>query len=489
MGVGRFVGSGLLVAVLCACEGRIGSVSVPGDGPRPSVVEVGADAPTLTVERRCVSTLPDERALGVGPNGSLWLARSSTTALGETAFRTFAAPDAVERRFTLELGRVDAAVVHSATVASVLADGAPWVIRDASRVRVSAPFGPSEGAALCGDLGGDAFVLDRGALHQRDGAEWLAWDGVADATGPGARLMARDGACWVDGDAVRLRGGDGRLWSLDPVALRELGGLSGPAVVRETEVVEAVDDELLVGGVRYRLAFGPVTSLSSGGRHVWAVSGDAVLRLDDAGASIVPQLEGTTRVLGFAAGGAWAVSPARACLVDPGLLAVRGLPPGSRQTDDRLVLRAEATGRSGEITLLRDGATVAPIAAGPGAVLYELTLGVGWSRFELSGDDRGSGRTVRRFQVKRTPEVTRSWETDIRPIYEASCAAAACHVADSPSGAPDLGEFEAWVRRADAIEQRVLVTEDMPPLATRGPEWTEDAAQTIREWLGGGLRP
>lgn len=475
----------LLVA---GCEGQIGTGRDPGEaGPRE--VEVPSALPRLETRVQCRPLLAGERALGSSPEGALWLARTSTISASATSIRVLL-PGGLDapQQFELRLTAIDDAVIHGVDRASLVADGAPWLVRDRARVTVSAPFTAGAGARICGDLSGDGFVFHDGAVHQRDGDAWLAWAGVA-AIGAGARPVDRDGTCWSDSNRVLVAGADGALWALTPSTLSALAPMAGRVVGLNGEPIAGELETLTYQTTAYRLGGRTVDDLAAAGGFAWIRSGGEVLRFDGEGFAVAAEAIPASTLLPIAAGGVWAVADREACLVDPGRIEVEGLPAGGRTNEGRLPIRARTPDAGRPVRLSVDGVELPPLGVEGRWFSFDLELEVGRSEVELVAATETGQRVARTVSIGRTPATIRSWEADVRPIYEVHCADASCHVEGSQTGAPDLSHLEAWVLRADAIERRVLDLGDMPPTASRRPDWGEIEITTIREWLGGGLRP
>jgi mono/diheme cytochrome c family protein len=82
------------------------------------------------------------------------------------------------------------------------------------------------------------------------------------------------------------------------------------------------------------------------------------------------------------------------------------------------------------------------------------------------------------------PDPTVCWETDIRPIYEASCAI--CHGANGNQ--TFLGSYEAF----SALGQRALdlvSNGEMPPAASAVEPLTADQVTLLETWVQEGMKP
>jgi cytochrome c5 len=84
---------------------------------------------------------------------------------------------------------------------------------------------------------------------------------------------------------------------------------------------------------------------------------------------------------------------------------------------------------------------------------------------------------VRKLSGSAPSEAIADWIATIQPIYATTCAS--CH---APSGAAgsDLSTHQAWLERSDAIRQRVVIDQTMPP---RGIVLDDSKRAAIRDWL------
>lgn len=488
------VGLAFALALVGGCDGQIGALtgqSSEAIDPAAPVV-VGPDLPILATEGRCEPILPSERPLGVSPEGILWLVSTSTRSPNASRVRTIDPVTTATRAFEVALSDLGSAVVHGAERASVIADGGLWLVGDQTRIEVTAPFAPGRRAQLCGRLDFDAFVLDGTELYQRDRNEWIRWQGLEAVLDSGdAQLLRRDGACWASEDGLIFRGTEGQLWLLTPSSLQTFEPREGQVQLVEGRPAALNARELSIGGRNYTLSLGgPADAFATAGGWGWLRFDTTVVRFDGEGfQKLEAPAADDAALLPFGAGGLWLVDGGQACVRDPGWLRIAGVAPQERRLEGSYELTVLLEGPAREVSLSVDGAPVAPARAVDDALVFAGTLELGWQDFQIRVAEASGVTAQRRFMVKRLPGVTRSWEMDLRPVYEAHCSAAACHVENSPSGAPDLSRFEAWVALAEVIETRVLSVGDMPPLSSRDQTWTPEQAETIRQWLSGGLRP
>lgn len=456
--------------------------ATPDAGVDP-VVRVPAELDPLETSEACAPLAAGQSVLGVSPDGHLWLGTSSVattvTVLDPWSLdtpRTFGLPAA-------DLARVQAV---SATVAAFVDAGRLYVVEDGLRTEVWTPGALDPATMTCGDVRREAFVFSAGTLYQRDGDEWLTWTGVEAALDPDARLLARDGACAAGDDAVWFATPGGELWALGADELRRPAAREGGTQAGLLGASPLVLDggRLFMGPGAWRehdFALGDASALRVAGDAAWLTVGDRLLRFDGEAFRDAGNVDPSATLWPFAAGGVWLVSEDQACHRAPrGTLRTAGVAHGAAAPDAQVVLQAWS-GDGSEVSADLDGMALTPRMAGEVSV-FEVTLPLGWHALTVRAGD--VSRTV---QVKRVPTVTRSWAADVQPIVQTHCVA--CHVPDNAFSAPVLTTFEAWRARANDIRERVIRVGDMPPTASRSPDWGEDEVTVIDEWLSGGLNP
>lgn len=469
----------------------------PGDASDPFFVSVPRALPVLATTATCASLAPGEIAASVDPEGHLWTVRTSSTS--GVALRVLDAwGERPETHYETRFDSILTLLAESATTASVIADGSAWRFADGARIRITTPFSLGAAASLCGSLGEDGFVLSGSRLHQREADTWLRWDGLDSVLTPDSRLLAPDGTCRRGESAVRVASGSLGFWTITATAATRTATLAGgtwPSLL-DRRPLAVRDGHLLIGPspwARYAFEDGAVRALAVGGEYAWLLAGDALLRFDGQAFDRV-ELGASLGTLGpnvalhpFAAGGVWATGSGRACAALPTVMVrVAGIRSGSVSEGDRLTFRARPSDPTLEVHARLNGTELTPVRVEEDGLSFSGRLDPGWSRIDLTVP---GGGLERRSFIERRLEDPPSWQVDIQPIYRAHCSDANCHVAGSMSGAPDLADYAAWVMRAGAIEQRVVVRQDMPPVASRDPTWGEEAIRVIRDWLRGGLRP
>ena len=335
------------------------------------------------------------------------------------------------------------------------------------------------------------MLLD-GALFELADDTWFEWTGLDEALDEGAALLAPDGACRQAEDRVWLTSGTLEVWELKPTAITRARAFEngGSATVRAGQVLALETGHLFLGPGAWKersFAHGDATLLAAAGSYAWIVAGETLLRYDgETFLRVVAALPGPAVALApHASGGVWVRTEDMICHLRPEeMLRVEGLRNGELLSSGALSMRVRAARPTSGVTATLDGEDFPAAFEEDGWFVFSTSVDVGWHAIELSAP--GARRSL---QVKRQPDVLRSYATDIQPIYNMHCSAATCHVQDSPSGAPDLSAYEAWIARAIEIRRRVVTEETMPPPSARNAEWGRDEVDIINEWLSGGMRP
>ena len=212
-------------------------------------------------------------------------------------------------------------------------------------------------------------------------------------------------------------------------------------------------------------------------------AGDRVLRFDGTTFMLVRGSAGA--LFPHASGGLWVTGGGQACHFAPqAMLRVEGVSTGAQQIGDTFSLEVRASDEAATVDVALDGAPLTARRVADGWFVYGGALELGWHRLAVTTPAAQVSRTV---LIKRLPAVERSFATDIAPIYATHCAV--CHYDGNTFGAPDLATVEQWRNLADKIHRRVVEAKNMPPVASRLPEWGEDEVTVINEWLSGGLLP
>lgn len=483
------------------CTGDIGGVPL-ADGPPPppdvEPLEVPASPEILQASGTCTALRAGERLVSVSPEGHAWL---EVPGEGLASIRVLDALEAsgmgevVEEIELSELSQVQAWTNGDAAV--LTADGL-WRLEELARIELTPPEGFGAPAVFCGDPSTNGFVLAAGQLFERraDGL-WWGWDPGAEGDTAPSAVLPYDGDCQSRDDVVWMTSADGTLWKVEPTEYSQPLRFESLVHAAVTEDIVAVleSDRLWIGPDAWQPWIFPnatPSALSASNGLVWMVSGDQLLRFDgETYVEVAHTLDAPIESVTAYAGGVWLVGGDSIChqAVAP-VVRVDGLRPYSRSTELSYDFSVETSDPDADVSADLNGEAL--------ELTWDDTLGVytgrarldhaGWH--ELSFVAAGSEETAdRSLLVKRLPEVSRSWETDIRPIYEASCTGAACHEEGASGNAPDLSSYEAWKSFADPIRDRVVEAGSMPPVSSRGPEWGDDKVQIIAEWIEGGRQP
>lgn len=479
-------------ALLSACEGDIGG---DPDVPGPPAVEpkaVPANPALLATTSSCAPLAAGERLLSVSPEGHAWLVTDGA----ESHVRVLDAFDGeiVATEKDIAIAGLGEAQAWSGADAALVSDDGLWRLADFARIELTAPDGFAAPASLCGDPGVSGALVSGGLVFERRGDSWWQWNpGTTGAAAP-SRVLRHDGECRGKDDLLWLASQDGTLFRAEaqtftrPIqfdTLRDAGTTDG--------LVAVLDDAgLWVGAAdgswqswRFSGAVPEAVSASTGA--LWMLSGETLLRTDGADWSRVETgLDEAPSAVVAHAGGAWVVGATSICHQAVGTgLRVEGVRPYTRSTELEYAIRVRASDGSETVAADVDGAAVDMVFdPETGWLSGNARLeSIGWHTLTVS-----SGDASRAIALKRAPEVERSWESDIQPIYKASCGGSTCHSA-GVEDPPDLGSYEAWTARADKLRVRVVEGKTMPPASNVGPDWGDDDIAIISEWLEGGMLP
>lgn len=256
------------------------------------------------------------------------------------------------------------------------------------------------------------------------------------------------------------------------------------------------------GWVRIPFDEGSVTAMSVADGVLWAGVGGVLYRRDrfeqwerlETGTwpSAISAIEG------YAAGGAWVVRAGSLChIAHRETLRVSGVRPYQRLAEGSTVsLSVSGDPAMGSALAARlDGrGLLVSGSAGSWTLTGVDALGAGWHSLALDvAAPEGVVRRTVKFLVEGEavgppppPDSTVSWERDIRPIYDASCAL--CHAEDGNQ--TFLGSYEAF----SAVGQQAfdLVSRaEMPPASAAGMVEPLDATDVglLETWVQEGMKP
>lgn len=461
--------------------------SAPGCGVLPEAPAV-YEAPLVAVEGEtvCRDLHAGEWFAATSPEGHGWF----VTPWGDqTVVRVVDPLAEVEDRVeTLDVADVAQVRAWGASEATLLTPRTVWQLgTDFVRTRVSTPEGFLGAASSCGDLWLDGFVALPDRLVRHRGGDVFGWTFGDDGAIPEA-LLSRDGACVGPDGALWGIEADGTLWTIDDRGAErtvQVGDWVAAAAADQAVSVLTADrwwiggrdgwEGWTVAGRHPRLA-------AAGGADLWAASRRRLYRYREGVFSTLasPLHEAPARALRAHAGGVWVVGDREACHValEPALR-LEGVRPHTRSRTGGYRFRVSA---EAAVVATLDGLALPVVEAPEGGSIVEGQLTENrWHEFRFV-----AGAAERSLYVERVPAlVPRSWDADIRPLFQASCDGAGCHAAGSAAPA-DLSTHAAWVERADAIRQRVVVGESMPPAADRAG-WASDHVEIVFEWLEGGM--
>jgi hypothetical protein len=488
----------LAMLLLPGCVGQLAETpgSPPDDGgvpdaalpPSMRTIELASEDP-IALAVTCVDLAEGERLLDVGPEGDAWLA----TPAGARVLAPSGDPgDAI----ALRAGAPQRLVALSDTDALAFAAGHLFHVGSSGVAPIALPTELGAPELACGDPSTDRaplFVVTPEGLHAREGGVWARW------TLEGASLFAmgalgqESGACADASGELWLRDDEGALRvRQDATAAARVPELEGAiGLVREGATIAALRGPALVlragAGAAFetlRFDVGDVTAVALGGAHVWVIAGGELLRRTEDGAWARIAGDAPDAVAADETGGAWIASGARACRLASGAaLRVRGLRPHEVVFGDRpIALESDAAGATLEVRV--DGELVHEAAASDAAHRWQtpsLPLGApGWHRLEALATIDGAEvrRAIDYHVVDDTPL---SWDADIRPDFEAHCAA--CHAATGPR--TNLASLETYRAFARTIRDRMALGE-MPPT---GPAVSPAVVDRMTRWIEGGMQP
>ncbi len=480
--------------------GLDGGAEVEDAEVEPTELAVLADTP-LTTRSTCVTLEEGEELGAVSPEGHAWFVTRGDAGTMLRVWDPELKGDGPTLEGTIDLPDITRMIARSGQRMDAIAGGDLWRIDALRRTRVSAPMTLGPDATFCGELGGDGYVLSGGTVYtQRDG-EWWSWEPAAQTTASApSALLSRDGECYGADGAAWATAEDGTVWKLTaPVAsgTKSFDSL-GEAAVAGGDLAVRVDDALWVGEpgsfTGWRFDGGAPARVSASADHVWFTLGGDLMRHDGARFVRVEHgLEAGIDAIHPFHNGAWIVGGGQACQHVDGLtLRFGGVRPNQRLSNPNLGFDASVLGEDGlvtggaSVTIELDGAPLTT-TDGRGFYVASTTLDAGWHTLAMSAT-LGERQATRTLDVAYLPPASEaaSWEADVKPIFEQSCNGSSCHGTDALS--LDLTTYPAWLTHSENIRNRVVVTESMPPPATRDG-WSDDSMDTIERWFDTGMAP
>ena len=463
-------------------------------------------ATTVTAEAQCQLLAESEALVGVSPEGEAWVE-------GDAGVR-HVLPDGTSTWVDASFTRADALLAWDAAAAFVVGDNSLWTATSEGSEPLTLPPELGKPRFVCGnpERASGAFVITTRGLFERQNEIWLRWSIPVELL-ESMKIRDLEGACSGQDSVMYLEAG-ASLWEVrhgDIASLREAAPLTGMSAVGPDVRVGFIalrDGELVrydgSGWARIPFDEGSVTAAGAADGVLWAAV-DGLLyrrnRFDEWEYLDAPMWPAPIQeIRGYAAGGAWLVRANQLCHVEPHeTLRVQGVRPYGRLDEGSglslLVSADPAMGAS--LSARLDGQSV-PVSGAAGA--WSLTgpafLSSGWHTLSLAvaSSEGQVARSVKFLvegdEVTEPPmppgEPTVSWEDDIRPIYERSCAP--CHGAGSNQ--TFMGSFEAFSALGELALERVSLGEMPPPAASAVAEpLSGDEVQLLQTWVQEGMNP
>lgn len=462
-------------------------------------------AATASADALCQTLGDGEVLVGVSPEGEAWIE-------GDDGVR-HVTPDGTSTPVDASFTRADTLVAWDAAAAFVVGDNSLWSTTFTGAEPMVLPPELGKPRFVCGDpqRASGAFVVTTRGLFERHDDAWLRWSFPLELL---ESMQIRDlqGACSGQDSTMYLEAGQS-LWQVrygDFASLREAADLTDMLAVGPDPRIGFValsEGELVrfdgSGWAGIPFDEGRVTAGSVADGVLWAAV-DGLLyrrnRFDEWELLDAPMWPATiTGLQAYAAGGAWVVRSQQLCHVQPrDTLRVQGVRPFGRLAEGS-GLSVGVSGKPSMGSSLSAGLDGQGIEVSGTAGAWTLTgpesLSPGWHALTLTvASDEGAVHRTVKFLVEGgesngTPmpppgEPTVFWETDIRPIYERSCAP--CH--GEGSNQTFMGSFEAFSALGQLALDRVSRGE-MPPAASSAQPLSEDEVQLLETWVQEGMNP
>lgn len=451
----------------------------------------------------CAALSEGESLVGVSPNGEAWVE-------GDGGMRQVS-PDGISTPVDAAFTRSDALVGWDASSAFVIGDNTLWSATLDSSAAVSLPSELGKPRFICGDprnKGGSFVVSTRGLFERRDDA-WLSW-AVPIELLESMKIRDVQGACSGEAPRMYIEAGQTLLEAQygEVASLREVADLSdvtatgvdlqiGLVALREGELIR------LDGGGWAAIPFdeGTATLMSVADGVLWVSVGSELYRRDRfekwERLQIVTSPAAISAIEGYAAGSAWIVKGDELCHIGHReTLRVDGVRPYQRLPEgSTMAFRVSGDSSMGSsLSVALDGQSLSVTGTdGAWTVSGAIAPGVGWHSLALdAASPEGPVRRTVKFLIESDaagpppppPNPTVFWESDIRPIYEASCAV--CHGADGNQ--TFLGSYEAF----SALAQRTLdlvSSGEMPPPASSVEALDAAEVALLETWVQEGMEP
>ncbi len=482
------------------------AVTLLGCGePRLSDTHAGL-ATTVSAEAHCQPLAENEALVGVSPEGEAWVE-------GDDGVRHLL-PDGTSTPVDASFTRADALLAWDSAAAFVVGDNSLWSASVEGAEPLSLPPELGKPRFVCGDpeRASGAFVITTRGLFERHNDVWLRWSFPVELL-ESMKIRDLEGACAGEESLMYLEAGES-LWEVrygEIASLREAADLAGMRAVGPDVRVGFIavrDGELMRfdGSAWASVPFdeGSVSAAGASDGVLWAAVDGALYRRNrlDRWEHLEAPMWPTTieEIRAYAAGGAWLVRANQLCHVESHqTLRVRGVRPYGRLAEGSGlsvgVSGDPSMGGSLSARLDGQGVTVSG-AAGAWSLTRSEPLSPGWHTLSLAvPSPEGSIERSVKFLVEGgevtgapTPpdEPTVFWETDIRPIYERSCAP--CHA--EGANQTFMGSFESFSALGALALERVSSGEMPPPTASAvAPPLSAEEVQLLRTWVQEGMNP
>lgn len=483
-------------------------VALVGCGDAQLSNDKAGESLTVPADAFCAALDDGDALIGVSPEGEAWVE-------GDEGVRHIASDGtvtAVDAGFT----RADLLVAWDAASAFVVGDNSLWATTFEGAEPMTLPPELGKPRFVCGDpsRSAGAFVITTRGLFERYGDVWLRWQFPVELL-ESMRIRDLQGAC-SGRDAVMYLEAGQSLWEVtygDLASLREAADLTAMTVVGPDPRIGfvALADGRLVrfDGSRWvDIPFdeGRVSASSVADGVLWAAVDGALYRRNrfDEWEQLDAPMWPTpiVKIHGYAAGGAWVVRANQLCHVEPReTLRVRGLRPFERLPQGSALsveVSSRQTNGSSLSARLNGGGVAVAGAAGAWSLDVPETLAPGWHVLQLAvRSPAGPVERAVSFLVEGEDpdapvdpppmgEPTVSWETDIWPLYERSCAA--CH--GEEGNQTFMGNLEAFTALGELALDRVSAGEMPPPSASSvAPPLSEAETQLLETWVEEGMNP
>jgi hypothetical protein len=466
-------------------------------------------ASTVAAQAQCQVLAESEALIGVSPEGEAWVE-------GDDGVRHLL-PDGTSTLVDASFTRADALVAWDASHAFVVGDNTLWSATAEGSEPLSLPPELGKPRFVCGDpeRRSGAFLITTRGLFERHNEVWLRWSFPVELL-ESMEIRDLQGACSAERPLMYLEAGES-LWEVrygELASFREAVDLTGVIAVGpdvRAGFLALRDGELVrfdgSGWTKIPFDEGTVTAAGAADGVLWAAV-DGLLyrrnRFDEweyLDAPMWPTM--IYEIHGYAAGGAWLVRENQLCHVEPRqTIRVRGVRPyGTLAEGSALSVSVSADPEMGSsLSATLDGQGMAVTgSAGAWSLSGPESLSPGWHSLSLAvaSERPVVSRTVKFLveggEVAEPPmpptppgEPTVSWEEDIRPIYERSCAP--CH--GEGGNQTFMGTFEAFSALGELALDRVSRGEMPPPAAGDVAEpLSAEEVQLLQTWVQEGMNP